>query len=133
MRSFVDHFCSITIHPVGKMAQNCLVTWCKIPCQLTMLFPSTVAAISSRGHTADRINDTFKSSAAYYNFHAHNLARHPRWVTCCSSKFSLYTYWVVTKIGTHHRYYMKTTRHRVLVYNRYFLHCCIPTSVFRET
>ena len=76
--------------------------------------------------------DTSKSSAAYYNLHTHNLpdihvgshvaAQNPQ-----SRLWDIYG--IVTEIGPHRRYYIKTTGGRVLVRNRCFLRCLVPTSV----
>ena len=76
--------------------------------------------------------DTSKSSAAYYNLHAHNLPNihvgsHVAVQNPQSQLWDIYG--IVTEIGPHRRYYIKTTGGRVLVRNRRFLRRRVPASV----
>ena len=75
--------------------------------------------------------DTSKSSAAYYNLHAHNLpdihvGSHVAVQNPQSRLWDIYG--IVTEIGPHRRYYIKTTGGRVLVRNRRFLRRRVPAS-----
>ena len=75
---------------------------------------------------------TSKSSAAYYNLHAHNLpdihvGSHVAVQNPQSRLWDIYG--IVTEIGPHRRYYIKTTGGRVLVRNRRFLRRLVPASV----
>ena len=76
--------------------------------------------------------DTSKSSAAYYNIHAHNLPdihveSHVGVQNLQSWLWDIYG--VVTEIGPYRRYYIKMTGSRVLVRNRCFLCRRVPTLV----
>ena len=76
--------------------------------------------------------DTSKSSAAYYNLHAHNLpdihvGSHVAVQNPQSRLWDIYG--IVTEISPHRRYYIKTTGGRSLVRNGHFLRHRVPTSV----
>ena len=76
--------------------------------------------------------DTTKSSAAYYNLYTHNLpdihvGSHVAVQNPQSRLWDIYG--IVTEIGPHRRYYIKTTSGRVLVRNRRFLRRRVTTSV----
>jgi len=82
--------------------------------------------------TQEATQHTSASSAAYYNLHAHNVpdihvGSH---VTIQNPQFCVWdTFGIVTEIGPHRRYYIKTAGGRVLVRNRCYLRRCVPTSV----
>ena len=79
--------------------------------------------------------DTSKLSAAYYNLHAHTLpdihvGSHVAVQNPQSRLWDIYG--IVTEIGPHHRYYIKTTGGRVLIRNRRFLRRRVPASLSKE-
>ena len=82
--------------------------------------------------TTQLAEDVLKSSAAYYNSHAHDLpdihvGSHVAVQNPQSKLWDIYG--IVTEIGPHRRYYIKTTGGRVLVRNRRFLRRRVPISV----
>ena len=79
--------------------------------------------------------DTSQSSAAYYNLHAHNLPdiRVGSHVAVQNPQSRLWDiYGIVTEIGPHHRYYVKTAGGRVLIRNRRFLRRRVSASLFNK-
>ena len=82
-----------------------------------------------------QVEDISKLSAAYYNLHAHTLpdihvGSHVAVQNPQSRLWDIYG--IVTEIGPHRRYYIKTTGGRVLIRNRHFLHRCVPVSLSKE-
>ena len=132
MRNFVNHCYNTTIHPVERMAchqlRNCSATLCKISYQLT-----GGPSYHSGSDQLKRLHSRLKTlPAAYYNLHAHNVpdihvGSHVAVQNPQSRLWDIYG--IVTEIGPHRRYYIKTTDGRVLVRNRRFLRRRIPTSV----
>ena len=80
----------------------------------------------------EQAKQTLQSSEAFYNTHAHplpdiNVGSHVAIQNHQSKLWDIYG--VVTDIGPHRRYYVKTGSGRVLVRNRRFLRRRIPLSI----
>ena len=80
----------------------------------------------------EQAKQTLQSSEAFYNTHAHplpdiNVGSHVAIQNHQSKLWDIYG--VITDIGPHRRYYVKTGSGRVLVRNRHFLHRRIPLSI----
>ena len=135
MRSFVDHYYSTATHPCSRKdglspAQKLFGHPVQdiLPAHRRSFLPQWQRPVQEATQQAE---DTSKSSAAYYNLHAHNLpdihvGSHVAVQNPQSRLWDIYG--IVTEIGPHRRYYIKTTGGRVLVRNRRFLRRRVPAS-----
>ena len=131
MTSFAVPSCSITVHHLASPAQNLFGHPVQdiLPAHRRSFSPELQ---QKSQEVEEQAKQTSQSSEAVYNTHTHPLPdihigsnvaiQNPQ-----SKLWDIYS--IVTDIGPHRRYYVKTGSGRVLVRNRRFLCRHIPLSI----
>ena len=131
--TYVKLSCSTATHRQGRMGYPQPRSYMATQYRTCFLLTDVHFIWQSKTGQAEQSAQASQDAAVkYYNSSAHNLpdiivgshvaVQHPMtklWDT----------YGVVTSIGPHRQYYVKTHKGQILVHNRRFLHRRVPTSI----